>query len=554
MVGILNIIIKCYNHNMNIITIEEWEKSISQRHGEFQNPQWDRHTHDPFVIKDMDKSVDRIHLAIKRHEKIVIYSDYDCDGIPGAVILHDLFKKIGYEDFANYIPHRHKEGYGLNIGAIDSLIRQKYTLMITVDLGITNVKEVEYAEEYGINVILTDHHLPLIADNGQVLPPAFAVINTKRNDCEYAEKMLCGCATAWKLAYAFLIKYGDEYNIKAEQAKWWLDMVGISTIADMVPLLGENRVLATYGLNVLNKTKRQGLLKLLSSGKETLGGLDEESVSFTIAPRLNSASRMDDPMIAFNALAKVGAEALDSAYTLEMLNNQRKRDVLSAGDMVNYSDFENDNIVVVGNRSWTPGILGLISQKIADRTCKTVFVWGEGEDESILKGSVRSGKRENRANVVQLMSECKEFLVHYGGHEEAGGFAILTSNLDKFKERLQQLYTPEKHDNNQKQDVIMLDLASVTGSLLERIEKYRPYGVGNPSPIFVVESVMTSRTFGQDNRHLEVSFPGCGNLKAIRWNVDTQMKENIKNARYILGTIKKDKYRGGIQMMITDIK
>ena len=161
---------------MELITIEKWKEERDKRHGDLLIPNWEKHLHNPLSIKDMHKAVDRIHLAIKRQEKIVIYSDYDCDGIPGGVVLHDFFKKINYENFINYIPHRHKEGYGLHIKAIDSFIRNGYTLMITVDLGITNIKEVEYAEEYGINVVLTDHHLPIELAGKQILPPAYAVI------------------------------------------------------------------------------------------------------------------------------------------------------------------------------------------------------------------------------------------------------------------------------------------------------------------------------------------------------------------------------------------
>ena len=539
---------------MELITIEKWKEERDKRHGDLLIPNWEKHLHNPLSIKDMHKAIDRIHLAIKRQEKIVIYSDYDCDGIPGGVVLHDFFKKINYENFINYIPHRHKEGYGLHIKAIDGFIRNGYTLMITVDLGITNIKEVEYAEEYGINVVLTDHHLPIELAGKQILPPAYAVINTKRSDCDYEEKMLCGCATAWKLAYAFLVKYGEEFGVKPEQAKWWLDMVGISTIADMVPLTGENRLLATYGINVLNKTKRQGLLKILSDGREKLGDIDEESVSFSIAPRLNSAGRMAEPMLAFKALALTSGEEVDAAYELEMLNNQRKRDVKSANEEVSLDDLTNDNIILTGSDDWTPGILGLIAQKIVENTSKTAFVWGKGEDNLIMKGSVRSGLGVNKVNVVQAMSECSDLLLHFGGHEEAGGFAIEKSKIESFKALLNENFKPLLVDGDKKLEVIHLKAENINSNLLKSIEQYKPFGVGNTAPIFAIKDDYSVRRFGENNKHLEISFKSNPNLKAIKWNVDQVLVSKIANSAYILGNLKKDKYKGGVQLMITDIK
>lgn len=186
------------------------EKEIEK----FLSPKWDRDLLDYKKIKDIQKSVERIKIAIDNNEKIIIYADYDCDGIPGAVILNDLFEKINYKNFSVYIPNRHNEGYGLNKNAIQKFIDEKVSLIITVDLGITNIEEIDFAEENGINVIITDHHLPILNENGkQILPKSFSIINTKQNDCEYEEKFLCGASTAWKLVYAFLEKYREEFNV-----------------------------------------------------------------------------------------------------------------------------------------------------------------------------------------------------------------------------------------------------------------------------------------------------------------------------------------------------
>jgi len=222
---------------------------------EFLNPDYTKHVHDPFLIKDMEKAVLRILLAMEQNEKIVIYSDYDCDGIPGGVILHDFFKKINYENFENYIPHRHEEGYGLNLSAIESCAESNTKLLITVDCGITDVVPVTRANELGIDVIITDHHLV-----GKKLPPAYAILNSKQEDDSYPFDLLCGAGVAFKLVQGLLEK--GSFNVTQGWEKWLLDMAGLSTIADMVPLVGENRVLAYYGLKVLRKSPRLGLQQL----------------------------------------------------------------------------------------------------------------------------------------------------------------------------------------------------------------------------------------------------------------------------------------------------
>lgn len=539
---------------MKFITLENWEEENIKRHKDTLNPDWNSQTLDPLSIKDMEKSIERIYLAIKHNEKIVIYSDYDCDGIPGGVVLYDFFKKIKYNNFMNYIPHRHNEGYGIHIKALDDFIRNGYTLMITVDLGITNLEEVQYAEEGGLNVIVTDHHLPIEKEGKQVLPKSFAVINTKRSDCEYANKLLCGCATAWKLAYAFLVKYGKEFEVEPDQAKWWLDMVGVSTIADMVPLTGENRILAKYGLDVLNKTKRHGLRKIFNNGKEKIGSIDETSVSFTIAPRLNSAGRMADPKIAFEALAYSIEPAIEAATTLETLNSKRKDDVKIANESLNFEDFTDKNVIVTGNKEWTPGILGLIAQKIVDNTGKTVFVWGAGEDLNLMKGSVRSGSGSNRMNVVQAMSNCSHLLSHYGGHEEAGGFSINKDFIADFELALNKNFSLNTSEDVKDLVVIPLDPKEINLDLLNVITRYKPFGVGNPAPLFAVKDDFNIRKFGSAGQHLEVTFLANPKVKAIKWNIDESFLKKIKKDSYIIGNISQDKYKGGLQLMIIDIQ
>ena len=273
----------------------------------FLNPDYEKHTHDPFLLKGMDKAVKRILDAIAKDEKVAIYSDYDCDGIPGAVVLHDFFKKIGFQNFVNYIPMRNEEGYGLNHDAVASLIGEGVKLIITIDCGITDLAETEFAQKSGADIIITDHHIP-----GKKLPKGFAVINPKQVGCKYPEKMICGSGVIFKVVQALCTRLDslkiENYKLKIATfpigwEKWLLDMVGLATLSDMVPLTGENRVFSYYGMKVLRKSPRVGLLKLFSTLKINQRTVTEDDITFMITPRINAASRMGIPRDAFTLLS-----------------------------------------------------------------------------------------------------------------------------------------------------------------------------------------------------------------------------------------------------------
>src|SRR3989338_7987671 len=287
----------------------------------FLNPSYDLHLHDPLLMTDMEKAARRLAAAIQSKERIAVWSDYDCDGIPGAVVLHDFLKKAR-TNFENHIPHRHDDGYGMNTDGIEKLAESGVTLVVTVDSGITDVEPIARANELGMNVIVTDHHLP-----GEKLPPAYAVVNPNaREDETYPFKGLCGAGIAWKLVCATLA-VAPELREKVPEGweKWLLDMVGLATIADMVPLIGENRVLASYGLLVMRKSPRLGLAQLCSVARITQRFITEEDVGFMIAPRVNAASRMGDAYDALRLFTTHDeAEAERLARLLETANRQRK--------------------------------------------------------------------------------------------------------------------------------------------------------------------------------------------------------------------------------------
>ena len=343
-----------------------------EKHG-FLNPNYDLQTHDPFLLKDAEKAARRIIKAIENNEKVVVYSDYDGDGIPAGVVYHDFFKKIGFKNFINYIPHRHNEGFGLNVEAVEQFVKDGVKLLITLDCGISDVEAVRVGSEKGIDIIITDHHEP-----HEELPPAFAIVDHKQKDCNYPEKILCGSGVGFKLIQAILKI--NRFGLKEGQEKWFLDMVGLATLSDMVPLVGENRVFAGYGLMVLRKSPRKGLMRLLSHLKIAQRFLTEDDVGFMITPRINAASRMGVPMDAFRLLATDDdEEAHKYVEHLDKINNERKGTVAAIVKEVKkiINERHRDNprsVIVVGNPEWRPSLLGLVANTCSEEFGRPAFL------------------------------------------------------------------------------------------------------------------------------------------------------------------------------------
>jgi single-stranded-DNA-specific exonuclease len=469
-------------------------------------------------MQDMERAVLRILSAIENNERIIIYNDYDCDGIPAGVLLHDFFAKIGYEHFSNYIPHRYREGYGLNIAAIEQLAADGAKLMITADCGITDTKEVSRAQALGIDVIVTDHHLPVVdPETGvQRLPPAYAVIDNKRADDEYPFKDLCGAGTAFKLVQALIVRGRERFGwaITEGWEKWLLDMAGLATIADMVPLHGENRVIARYGLHVLRKSPRPGLQALCRAMRMDQQHVTEDDIGFMIAPRVNAASRMGEPMAAFNILkSKDPVESGILAGELETLNDRRKGLVAAMvkdarRSLVARPALLDSPLLVIGNPEWMPGLLGLAAQTLVGEYRRPTFVWGRYGAPHI-KGSCRS---DGSVNVVELMAAVVAgTFLDFGGHREAGGFSIAHEHIHTLEAALH-----EAHGQVEKGEAIgktaeldaELSLEEVTFDIYSAIEALAPFGMGNPKPLFLFKKLTLARVelFGREKAHLKLLF------------------------------------------------
>lgn len=542
--------------NRGIVTRDAAEK--------FLNPNYERDIYDPFLILGMERAVERILRAIDADEKIIIFGDYDCDGIPGSVVVHDFFKKIGYVNFQNYIPHRNNEGYGLNIPAIEKFAQWGATLMITVDCGITDVAEVEKANDLGINVIITDHHLPQ-----EILPPAYAILNSKQAGDTYPDNMLCGAGVAWKLVCALLSRAREKWGVQVGWEKLLLDMAGLSTIADMVPLQNENRALAFFGIKMLRISRRLGLKKLFAKMDMNQANIVEDDVGFMIGPRINAASRMGTPSDAFRLLSSTdNAEAEELAEHLAHLNDTRKglvasmvKDARKHIDTRIASD-ELRDIIVIGNPLWKPGLAGLVASNIVETYSRTTFVWGRTDDGRI-KGSCRS---DGTVNVVELMTGVKAgTFIDVGGHAQSGGFSVSFDSVHTLEEELVSVYQKVRKEKEEEEQVIeaTLALAEVNFAIWNIVEQFAPFGIGNSKPVFLFEKVRVSevRKFGKEQAHLELSFENS-RVKAISFFAFTekgeQGKYRITEGGFInlIATMELNTFRGKreLRLRIVDVR
>ena len=486
----------------NITTDEEAEI--------FLHPNWERDMHDPFLMKDMQKVVDRIMTAMEKKEIIVLWSDYDMDGIPGAVLLNDFFRTIGYDHVLHHTPHRNKDGFGLNSDGIDELIEKSVGLIITIDCGIADVEHVAYAQKHHIDVIVTDHHLV-----GKKVPKAYAILNPKQEGCLYPEKMLCGAGVAFKLVQA-LVQYVREHapaglqTIPVGWEKWQLDMAGMATIADMVYLSGENRTIAYFGLMVLRKSRRLGLQALLKKARTSQEHLIEDDVAFTIAPRINAASRMGHAKDAFTLLASTDmTEAGALAEALDGINTERKTVVATMKRDIHRRLKKSDtlkSVIVLGNPEWKPSLLGLVAGSLAEEYERPVFLWGR-ESGTTIKGSCRS---DGSCSIFALMEQAHSCFLEYGGHTIAGGFSLEEEQVHTLEEKLSHAYAlvSQKDVSGDTDYDEELTLDQVNWDTYREVSSFGPFGEGNPKPLFFFRniSIREVKTFGKGHEHLEFRF------------------------------------------------
>ncbi len=489
-----------------------WQRGLQNQKDidEFFNPDYSLDLHDPLLLKDAERAVDRILSALEQKEKVVIYGDYDSDGVSGATIMYNALKRVGFikDNLGVYLPDREKEGYGLNIQAVKQFGKEKYNLIITVDCGTTSFDPIKLANKKGIDVIVTDHHR--VIDNP---PEAYAFVNPHQEDDKYPFKDLCGAAVAFKIACALYKKAG----IPEGEEKWFLDLVALATVTDVMPLLGENRTLVKYGLFVLAQTERLGLKALMEvSGIKATYNKDSLSTSlrpwtlgFVLGPRLNAAGRMDHANTAFALLTATSyEEALRFAHQIDERNRERQQLV---GKIIQDAEkrllTDKSPVIFEGDKDWPIGVLGIVAGRLSDKYHKPAFIFQLKEDglpagqAGNAAGSVRT---ISGFHVVRAFESVSDLLINFGGHPAAGGFTVPQNKLKEMKKRIEEFANQNLKEEDFVKKVEYCAEASpvdISWQVYEEVERFEPFGEANREPIFLLRGARVVRIdlVGKDN-------------------------------------------------------
>ncbi|MBI5970323.1 MAG: single-stranded-DNA-specific exonuclease RecJ [Deltaproteobacteria bacterium] len=470
--------------------------------------------HDPFLLGDMDKACGRIVSAFEREEKIAVYGDYDVDGVTAASCLYLFFHELGVE-VAPYIPRRLSEGYGLNSEAIKKLHAEGVKLIITVDCGSSNNIEIAFANSLGVDVIITDHH-----EMGN-LPPAFAVINPKRKDCAFPFKGLAGVGVAFNLMMALRVILRRQGWFETERCKnhepnlkKYLDLVAIGTIADMVPLVDENRIFASCGLGELETTCRPGLIALKEAARVLPGRIDATTVAYRLAPRLNAAGRVGSASLAFALLTTQDAgEARSLADALNAENASRQR--IEEGILHDALSMLGDGVIgkgiVLASEGWNAGVIGIVASRLVDRYCMPVVMIAIDKDNGVGRGSARGVKA---FDLLSGLESCATQLVRFGGHKAAAGLTVRQENIGAFREEFMAHLNQVLPDSAIGHEIELDALTTLDSLDLRQAEEFgqlAPFGSCNPEPVLgaMDASILATEVVGA--KHLRFRFKHNGN-------------------------------------------
>ncbi len=482
--------------------------------------------HDPFLMKDMDKAVARVELAIVNNENILVYGDYDVDGTT-AVSLVSSYLLSKYPNVATYIPDRYDEGYGISFKGIDFANDNDFSLIIALDCGIKAIDKVKYASEKRIDFIICDHHRP-----GDNIPDAVAVLDPKRNDCEYPYKELCGCGVGFKLIQALASTDGKTTEDLVE----YLDLVATAIGADIVPITGENRVLAYFGLQVINEAPRTGFKAILDQvKKDTLTVTD---VVFIIAPRINAAGRMKHGQYAVNLLTETNLEkAIQFAEEIEAFNTDRrdadKRITEEALQQIEEQKEQENFTTVVYDESWHKGVIGIVASRLIETYYRPTLVFTKSGEK--LAASARSVKG---FDVYNALEACREHLEQFGGHKYAAGLTLKEENYEAFKLAFESIVSATIENHMLTPEITIdteITLDQITPKFYRILSQFAPFGPGNMTPVFMTSDLKDTgygKCVGEDDKHLRVTATqnktklvgigfGLGHKKAIISNKKT---------------------------------
>ncbi|MBQ8071519.1 MAG: single-stranded-DNA-specific exonuclease RecJ [Bacteroidales bacterium] len=514
--------------------------------------------HDPFLMKDMDKAVDRLRKAIISGEKILVYGDYDVDGTTAVSLVYSFVKKLTPNvDF--YIPDRYDEGYGVSIKGINWAAEGGFSLIITLDCGIKAIDKVRYAGTKGIDVIICDHHLP-----EEVLPPAVAVLDPKREDCHYPFDDLSGCGVGFKLVQA----YSQRFGIPFDELLPLLDLLVVSIASDLVSVTGENRVLAHFGLKRLNESPRQGLKAIIDLANLEQSHVTIDDIVFKIGPRINAAGRMETGRLAVELLTCSDASsAATIGQQINDNNNERKsidREITKeALQMVEDGRcLAKEHTTIVYSPSWNKGVVGIVASRLVEAFYKPTFVLTQSN--GFVTGSARSVRG---FDLYSSIEQCADLLENFGGHIYAAGLTMKEENLPEFARRMDK-WVGEHLTLDMSTPIVdvdaKLDFAQITPKFFRILKQFQPFGPGNSTPVFLTENVYdygTGRKVGPAGQHLKLELiqdPGnTRQISAIGFNM-SEYFEHIKNGNPvdICYSIVENYYRGNsnIQLRLKDIR
>ena len=509
------------------------------------------HSMSPWALKDMDITIPRILKAIEQKEKIIIYGDYDVDGITSSALLVQTLHALN-ADVDAYIPNRFDEGYGLNTTALDQFSADGVDLVITVDCGIRSLDEVAHARDLGLALVITDHHHP-----GKILPEALAIIDPKREDDSYPEKMLAGVGIAYKIAQALLEKQNPSNGLTPDHL---LDLVALGTVADLAPLEGENHALVRKGLRVMRNAQRQGLVSLAAVSGVDIKQVTAMNIGFSLGPRLNAAGRLDSAIAAYDLLMETDVmKTGDMAQKLEMQNQKRQkitREMQEVAEMIALSADKDELLLFAASPEFNPGVVGLAASRLADKYYRPAMV-GEIDDE-FTRCSCRSIPE---FHITEALDQCADLLERHGGHAAAAGFTIRNENVGVFLQRMREI-AAEKLAGVDLAPVMVADmelaLDSLSFEMLEHLNYLEPTGYGNPRPVFVSRNVKvkSSRTVGKDKSHLKLTVTdGKATLDAIAFRLG-HLKPDLPARIDLLYTFEVNEWQGrkSLQLNVKDIK
>jgi single-stranded-DNA-specific exonuclease len=520
----------------------------------FLNPDYENHLHSPKLLKDIEKAINLTLEFIKEKKKILVFGDYDADGVTATALLYSFLKNVNANcDY--FLPHRLKDGYGITPEGVHKAKEMNAELIITVDNGIVANDAIDEANKLNIPVIITDHH-----KQGETLPDAFAIINPNRLDCDYPFKAVSGVGVAFK----FVQLLADELLEKSEQEKflrWNLDLVALGTVADVMPILDENRTLVHFGLKVLAKTQRLGLAAILNLARKENDSTDTLLIGFRIAPKINAAGRLEAADIALKCLlTEDEKEAEKLALELENINKERQKITENAVEEAEKMIANKDKIIVLESKNWHQGILGLISARITEKHGKPSLISNIDTEKNILKSSGRSPKF---FDITKAITHKPELLINGGGHVQACGCSVTQENFSEFKKSLihyanenilDEQLTPELEID------MKLDKKQISFSTFHEIQKLSPFGHGFHEPIFLTEQLELThfREVGFEGKHLQFTFKMNKQIiRGIGFGLGERSKKLNKNIKLdIVYTLSENIWNGNrnLQLIIKDFR